>query len=243
VRNVVFLSAGGDSVRIRLTNTFGTVPMVVGHASVAVQSSGAAAVPGTVRPLTFGGQSSVTIAAGADALSDPVPLDVAPLSALLVSVYAPGPTGPVTNHPFTAQDNYLGSGDLTQQAGDAGYGDTPCWMLVDGVDVRAPGRVTGSEIIAADEQVAAQAHERGLRIYGATITPFADSIIDSPTAEQTRDAVNHWIMTSHVFDGSSTSPPPSRTRRTRTRSTRRTTAATTCTRTTRAARRWRTRST
>jgi lysophospholipase L1-like esterase len=298
VRNVVFLSAGGDSVRIRLTNTFGTVPVLIGHASVAVQASGATAVPGTVRPLMFGGQPSVTIAAGADALSDPVQLDVAPLSALLVSVYAPGPTGPVTNHPFTAQGNYLGSGDLTQQAGDAGYGDTPCWMLVDGVDVRAPDRVTGSvvalgdsitdtavttgnanrrwpddlarrlnavdgrtlsvvnaglggnrllasrdgqpyygipalarldhdvftqagvravillegvndigfnatasQIIAADEQIAVQAHERGLRIYGGTITPFGGSTIDSPTAERTRDAVNRWITTSHVFDG------------------------------------------
>lgn len=298
VRNVVFLSAGGDSVRVRLSNTFGTQDMSIGDATVAVQSAGADAVPGTVRNLTFGGQSSVTIAAGADALSDPVRLSVAPLSTLLVSVYVPGPTGPVTNHPFTAQGNYLGAGDLSQQAGDAGYGDTPCWMFVDGVDVRAPGRVAGSvvalgdsitdtavttgnanrrwpddlarrlnalpgrtlsvvnaglggnrllesrpgqpyygipalarldhdvfaqsgvrsvillegvndigfnataaQIISADEQIIAQARERGLRIFGATITPFGGSIIDSPTARQTRDAVNNWITTSHAFDG------------------------------------------
>jgi lysophospholipase L1-like esterase len=298
VRNVVFLSAGGDSVRVRLSNTFGTQDMLIGHATVAVQSANADAVPGTVRNLTFGGQLSVTIAAGADALSDPVQLDVAPLSTLLVSVYVPGPTGPVTNHPFTAQGNYLGTGDLSQEAGDAGYGDTPCWMFVDGVDVRAPERVEGSvvalgdsitdtavttgnanhrwpdylarrlnalpgrtlsvvnaglggnrllesrpgqpyygipalarldhdvfaqsgarevillegvndigygataaQIISADQQIIAQAHERGLRIFGGTITPFGGSIVDSATAEQTRDTVNHWIMTSHAFDG------------------------------------------
>jgi hypothetical protein len=47
----------------------------------------------------------------------------------------------------------------------------------------------------------AQAHERGLRVFGGTITPFGGSIIDSVTAGQTRDAVNHWIMTSRAFDG------------------------------------------
>ena len=47
VRNVVFLSAGGAEVRIRLSNAFGTQAMQVGHASVAVQGSGASAVPGT----------------------------------------------------------------------------------------------------------------------------------------------------------------------------------------------------
>jgi lysophospholipase L1-like esterase len=298
VRNVVFASAGGDSVRIRLTNTFGTQAMQVGHASVAVQSSGATAVAGTVHQLTFGGQQAVTIVAGADALSDPVAMHVSPLSVLLVSVYVPGPTGPVTNHPFTAQGNYLASGDLTLAAGATGYGDTPCWMLVDGVDVRASAQVTGSvvalgdsitdtanttgnanrrwpddlarrlnalhgptlsvvnaglggnrllaprdgqpyygipalarldhdvftqagvrsvillegvndigfnatadQIISADEQIIAQTHARGLRIYGGTITPFGGSIINGPEAEQTRETVNHWMMTSHAFDG------------------------------------------
>src|SRR6185437_2063839 len=49
VRNVVFLSAGGDSVRVRLSNTFGTQDMLIGDATVAVQSAGADAVRGTVR--------------------------------------------------------------------------------------------------------------------------------------------------------------------------------------------------
>jgi lysophospholipase L1-like esterase len=299
VRNVVFLSAGGDAVRIRLTNAFGTEAMPVGHATVAVQAANADAVPGTVRELTFGGQQAVTLAAGGDALSDPVALRVAALSTLLVSVYVPGPTGPVTNHPFTAQGNYLASGDLASSVSGAAYQGTPCWMFISGVDVRASSRVTGSvvalgdsitdtavttgnanrrwpddlarrlaaarpgptlsvvnaglggnrllaprdgqpyygvpalarldrdvfaqagvravillegvndigygatadEIISADQQIIAQSHARGLRIYGATITPFAGSVVDSATAEKTRSDVNTWIMTSHAFDG------------------------------------------
>jgi lysophospholipase L1-like esterase len=150
VRNVVFLSAGGDAVRVRLTNAFGTRSMRVTHASVAVQEANAAAVAGTVRELSFGGAPSITIAAGAEALSDPVPLRVAPLSTLLVSVYVPGPTGPVTNHPFTAQGNFLAGGDRTGQRAGDGFGNVPCWMLVDGVDVRAPRRVIGAVVALGD---------------------------------------------------------------------------------------------
>jgi lysophospholipase L1-like esterase len=298
VRNVVFLSTGGDQVRIRLSNAFGAQAVQVADATVAVNAAGASAVPGSVRTLTFGGSQAVTLVAGGDALSDPVNLRVAPLSDVLVSVYLPGPTGPLTNHPFTAQGNYLGTGDLAASVSGSGYGDTPCWMVVGGVDVRSAPRVTGSvvalgdsitdtanttgnanrrwpddlsrrlnarpgrtlsvvnaglggnrllaprdgqpyygvpalarldrdvftqagvrsvillegvndigfgasadQIISADQQVIAQAHARGLRIFGGTITPFGGSIVDSPAAEQTRTAVNHWIMTSHAFDG------------------------------------------
>lgn len=150
VRNVVFLSAGGGRVRIRLTNAFGTRAMRVGHASVAVQASGARAVGGTLHELTFGGRRAVTLAAGGAALSDPVPLRVAALSALLISVYVPGPTGPVTNHPFAAQGNYLGRGDLARSMSGVAYGDTPCWMLVSGVTVSAPARALGTVVALGD---------------------------------------------------------------------------------------------
>jgi lysophospholipase L1-like esterase len=150
VRNVIYLSAGGRSVRVRLSNTFGARSVQVGHASIALQAGNAEAVPGTVRELTFGGRSQVTMAAGGHALSDPVDLSVPALSTVLVSVYLPGPTGPVTNHPFTAQGNFLASGDTTLTAAGTGYTDTPCWMVVDGVDVNADPRVTGTVVALGD---------------------------------------------------------------------------------------------
>jgi lysophospholipase L1-like esterase len=64
-----------------------------------------------------------------------------------------------------------------------------------------PGGWRGPWSRSATRSPIARAHERGLRILGATITPFGGSIIDSATAEQTRDAVNQWIVTSHAFDG------------------------------------------
>jgi lysophospholipase L1-like esterase len=150
VRNVVFVSAGGPLVRVRFTNAFGTTPLRIGHASVAVRATGAAVVPGSLRELTFHGRRSVTIPAGRELFSDPVRLRVAALSTLLVSAHVPGPTGPLTNHPFTAQGNYLAAGDHATAATGAAYGGTPCWMLADGVDVRPDRRVVGSVVALGD---------------------------------------------------------------------------------------------
>jgi lysophospholipase L1-like esterase len=150
VRNVVFLSAGGSAVRVRLTNAFGTQPMQVGHASVAVQASGASAAAGTVRTLTFGGQRAVSIAAGGRVTSDAVTLPVTALTTLLVSVFVPGPTGPITNHPFTAQGNFLAGGDLAEATSATGFQDTPCWMLIDAVDVQPSSQVIGSVVALGD---------------------------------------------------------------------------------------------
>jgi lysophospholipase L1-like esterase len=150
VRNVVFVSAGGSVVRVRLTNAFGTRPVRIGHASVAVRGSAAAAVPGTVRELTFDGRQDPIIPGGRELFSDPVRLDVAALSMLLVSVYVPEVTGPVTNHPFTAQGNYLVAGDQVLAGNGTGFGSLPCWMLASGVDVRASGRVAGSVVVLGD---------------------------------------------------------------------------------------------
>lgn len=150
VRNVLFVSAGGNSVRIRLANAFGSWQVSVDRATVALQDDGAAAVPGTLRTLTFGGRGRTTIAAGADLFSDPVPMPVRALSTLLVSVHVDKATGPVTNHPFTAQGNYLAAGDKTGDTSGTDYADTPCWMLVSGVDVRGSSRTAGSVVAFGD---------------------------------------------------------------------------------------------
>jgi lysophospholipase L1-like esterase len=50
-------------------------------------------------------------------------------------------------------------------------------------------------------QLIGQAHARGLKIFGGTLTPFKGSFYWSPAGESKREAVNHWIRTSHAFDG------------------------------------------
>ena len=109
LRQVVHTSIGGSRVRVLLTNTFGTAPLRVGGAHVALRDSDAALVDGSGHALTFNGSTSVTIEAGAVVSSDPVDLDIAPLVDLAIDIYLPGDTWSTTatTHDTGLQTNYL----------------------------------------------------------------------------------------------------------------------------------------
>ncbi len=114
VREHVRLSFGGDRIRIRLSNRFGTQSLVVGPVHVALQASGPAIVPGTDRAVTFGGQSTFTIPPGALAVSDPVQLGVEALQEIAVSIFLPGASGPLTIHQLGVATTYISTtGDFT----------------------------------------------------------------------------------------------------------------------------------
>ena len=61
--------------------------------------------------------------------------------------------------------------------------------------------VSAAQIIAGYQQIIAQAHAAGLKIFGATLTPFKGAAYYSDAGEAKREAVNHWIRTSGAFDG------------------------------------------
>ena len=107
IRHIVHTSVGGRRVRVRISNAYGFLQLSVGAASVALRSAGAAIYPGTSRRLTFSGQTSIVIPAGAVAVSDAVDLDVPARSDLAVSVYLPTETEPATYHEKTMLDSYI----------------------------------------------------------------------------------------------------------------------------------------
>jgi lysophospholipase L1-like esterase len=151
VRQIVFASAGGSAVRIEISNAFGKRPETVGAATIGVAGSDGAVRAGTLRALTFGGAPAVEVPPGAEAVSDPVKLAVAPLARLTVSLYLPYATGPVTEHAVARQINYVASGNLTAQTGSNGFGtQTQSWFLLDGVDILAPRRVLGAVVALGD---------------------------------------------------------------------------------------------
>ncbi|WP_435095294.1 SGNH/GDSL hydrolase family protein [Halarchaeum sp. P4] len=136
LRQVVHTSVGGDGVRIRLTNQYGDRPVTFDRVTVGVRDAGASVVPGTTRTLTFGGEESVLVPAGAEAYSDPVRLDVAADQDLLVSLYTPDATGPATFHPLALHTAYAADGDRAAATGGAGFSSVGhSWFFLKGVDV------------------------------------------------------------------------------------------------------------
>jgi lysophospholipase L1-like esterase len=98
VRELATISIGGSRVRIVLTNEYGTKPLTIGAAHIAIFDKGAAIQAGSDRALTFGGKDQITIPPGAPAISDPVDLAVPPLGTLAVSLYLPVVAPATTMH-------------------------------------------------------------------------------------------------------------------------------------------------
>ena len=316
VRMVVRPTIGGDRLRVRLSNQFGTTALSIGAAHIALVAEGAKIVPGSDRELTFGARKAVTIPAGAPMLSDPVELKVPPFAEVAVSLYLPEKTNSSTVHFWAQHQTYIsGSGDFTakpeipdattttswyfladlevwapqQSAALVAFGDSITdgvgakqgeytdWpdalagrlknaskkspilavlnegiggnrVLHDGAGVSALARfdrdvlaqpgvtdlivlegindigwpnikprlpdgstpkdlpmwhevVSADDIIAGLRQIVERAHQHGIRVFGATLTPFEGADYYTPDGETKRQTVNQWIRTSGAFDG------------------------------------------
>ncbi|MDE3075721.1 MAG: SGNH/GDSL hydrolase family protein, partial [Chloroflexota bacterium] len=147
VRMIARLSIGGRTLRVRLSNACGTRELPIGAAHVALRGDGAAIVPESGRPLTFGGSSSAIIPAGALIVSDPVELEAPPLGDLAVSVHLPGDVPEsfqLTGHGNAHQTNYISpAGDFTSAPAMPVSQTTDAFLFVTGVEVVAPAGCRG----------------------------------------------------------------------------------------------------
>ncbi|QJE02044.1 SGNH/GDSL hydrolase family protein [Massilia forsythiae] len=139
LRQVVRVSAGGDSVRVRLSNAFGTAPLAIDAASLALSAGpGQAALrPGSVRALRFGGSAAVTIPAGAEYLSDPVRLAHAAGADLAISLHFAAEPARQTGHPGARATSFVARGEQTMAPDLADAARVTRWYQIAGVEVLA----------------------------------------------------------------------------------------------------------
>ncbi len=139
IRMIVPASLGGHRARVRFSNAYGKKPLAIGAAHLAVRKEKAAIVPGTDRPLMFGGKPSFTIPPGALVLSDAITVDLPDLSDVAVTVYIPGDAELATVHSTVPYASYVSEpGDFTSAADLAKAATQLSWYWLDGIDVTAP---------------------------------------------------------------------------------------------------------
>jgi lysophospholipase L1-like esterase len=140
LRQIVHLSVGGPTLRVHLSNAFGTEPLHVGavHIAKPLGASAAQIDPASDKPLTFSGNSDVIIPAGAEYLSDPVDFPVSPLSSLAISIYFDLPPAQQTGHPGSRATSYLVHGDAVSSTDLPGAKKFDHWYQIAAVDVIAP---------------------------------------------------------------------------------------------------------
>jgi lysophospholipase L1-like esterase len=299
VRMIVRTSIGGRRFRVKLANAFGSAPLAVSAAHIAIRAKESEIAPGTDRALSFNGKPSCAVGPGMVILSDAVDLNAPPLAELAVSLYFPGETGAPTTHSTGLHTTYIAEGDLSGQAAMPGGATTQSYYWLAGIDVMAPadaslivafgdsitdgarstpdtdhawpsllaarlaakkdtahfavanmgiggnrllrdvtgasalarfdrdvigqsgvkwlvvlegindiGReatvpaeaVTADELIGAYQQIIERAHTHGIKVIGATLTPYEGANYSRETGEAVREAVNQWIRTSGACD-------------------------------------------
>ena len=306
---VLRVSAGGDQVRVRFTNEYGSRPLVIGAAQIVLDDRSGRYGRQGFRTLTFGRARTAVVPAGAPMLSDPVSMTVPALSKLLIRLYLPQDTGPCTCHSTSiatgailAHDNLAGApaalrmrafisgvevhapgpasaivvlGDSIADGVGSTHGANRRWtdVLAERLNARDGGRrmwgvvneaiagnrlnadgagqsalarldrdvlsvpgaaylivsegvndlgmahftgggglgariaampkgVAGAQdLIAAYRRLIVRGHAHGLKVIGATITPYQGAAYWSAEGEADRRTINQWIRTSGAFDG------------------------------------------
>ena len=146
LRQIVHVSLGGDRIRVVLSNAFGTDPLTIGAAGVALRQKAAAITAGSSRPLMFDGRPSVSIPPGAIYVSDPVALTVPALSDLAIDIHIPGNTAagmsPLTTHGNARQTSYVSNtGNHVGAAELPVATETQSWWFLTRAEVAATGQV------------------------------------------------------------------------------------------------------
>jgi len=302
LREIVHVSLGGSSLRIVLSNAFGAATLKIGGAAVALTDTGST-IKGTSVPALFHGQPAVDIPAGAEVVSDPIALNLPPLSDLAVTIFVPGQTiSTITQHSFADDTNYEISGNQLTSTDFSTATTLRSWPFLKAVEVLAPAKagavvcfgdsitdgahstpdknmrwpdvlarrlqadkktahfgvlnegiggnrllhdVTGPnalerfdrdvldqsgvkyliilegindighaydpekpyDVITAEQlemalsQLIDRAHAHGIKVIGATLTPYVGAKYESPQGEKVREAENDFILHSGKFDG------------------------------------------
>src|SRR5271170_511684 len=151
LRQIVHLSVGGSKLRVHISNAFGflTLQLTSVHIARPLSPSLAAIDPATDKALTFSGEASVMIPAGAEYLSDPVDYPVTPLSDLAVSIHYDRPPAEQTGHPGSRATSYLVHGDAVSAVDLPGARKFDHWYQLAAIDVIAVDAQPGSAAIVA----------------------------------------------------------------------------------------------
>ncbi len=153
VRLIARVTIPGESVRIRLDNTFGSAPLSIGTAHIGQRIQGAALARGSNRQVFFNKAATVIIPAGGSVTSDPVRMHVLAQQDLAVSLYIPDAGVRPSQHGGAQVTSYLaanGSGDAAADEPAKPFaGTTTSMFWLKGIEVSSSSS-TGSIVAFGD---------------------------------------------------------------------------------------------
>ena len=153
VRQIFHLSVGGQSLRVHLSNAFGTEALHFTSVHIArpLSPSSAEIDPKSDRPLTFAGSAEVTVPPGAEFISDPLEYAVPALSDLAVTFHLDAPPARETGHPGSRATSYYVHGDAVSAAKLIEPGHVDHWYQISEIDVEASPRA--ASVVALGDSI------------------------------------------------------------------------------------------
>jgi lysophospholipase L1-like esterase len=137
LREIVRTTLSGTALRVRLSNAFGTAPLIFDAASIARSPDNKAAAVENPHALTFNGARSVTLPAGADMLSDPVAIATPAFADLAVSLHYATAPSVQTGHPGSRATSYLAPGNQVDAPTLTDARTADRWFNLSAIEVQA----------------------------------------------------------------------------------------------------------
>ncbi len=194
-RSLFYPTISGARERVHLSNLYNTAPITVGAARLAVSTSGSAVDPGHDQPLTFNGQSTITLVPGQEVVSDPVQVSYTFGQKLAVSLYVSGSYASLTQHESQVMVNYAtpsGTGDATADATGASFTQSNTeWFVLSGIDVY--GAYEGTVALFGSSSIDGHGSNDG--------NTNAYPVFNNPVAGQDNDRPSDWLARQLVAAG------------------------------------------
>jgi len=139
LRQVVRTSAAAETVRLRVSNEYGTEPLVLDDVRLAVALSGGSIRPETDRPVMFSGASRISIPPKSACVSDPLPFPVPAQADLAITARLIRLPGKLAGHPGSRATSYIKMGAGCADEDLAGAARIVHWYFLSGIDALASG--------------------------------------------------------------------------------------------------------
>ena len=151
LRQLVRTTISGDRIRLRVSNAFGRTPLTISGVNIAraLSATSSRIDPATDRTLTFSGERTVNIPAGAEFVSDPLTFNAPALTTLAVSIHVTDVPKLETGHPGSRATSYVVSGDQLSAPELGGAARTDRWYFIAGLDVE-PARQSAAIAVLGD---------------------------------------------------------------------------------------------
>jgi lysophospholipase L1-like esterase len=152
LRQVVRIQIAGKRLRVRFTNAYGTAPLKIGAATIAsaLDPTSSRIDTNRLKSLTFGGNMTAVIPAGAEFWSDPVDLPVAAGADLSISLYLPEAPAQQTSHPGSRATSYYVHGDHTGAAELPDAKTVEHWYQLGGIETVS---ATASAVVVMGDSI------------------------------------------------------------------------------------------